>query len=1030
MKKILLSMCLMVMGLLLLPPDALAQTKPVSGYVTDAATGDTLTGVTVVIKNTTKGTLTDSHGHYSIPVSNGQKLMFSFIGYAKHEVTVGASSRIDVALQTDVHAVDEVLVTAEFGMKRVARSIGSSVQNVKASEITESGRDNFVSALQGRVAGMNVSSTSGAPGASTTVVLRSITSISGNNQPLYVVDGIPMNNSTFDPINLADGGTNFSVSNLDFASRGNDFNPEDIESMTVLKGAAAAALYGSDASNGAIIITTKKGAAGRGKVSYSNTFRWDKAYGYPDMQTKYANGAYGTTNYYYTSRYGGLYPEGTKLYDNIDAVLKTGFSSKHNISVEGGSDRATIRASASFLDQTGIIKTSDYSRMNLSLSGKAEINKWLDFEGSMQYVSTENTKVPRGTSGPLYMAMRWPMIDDMRNYMDEDGSHMRLPGYYTDTDLLNPLFGLYKNKLYDESDRFISNVAVTITPIENAFVRAQVGWDVGMQTFETSVHPYYYDDNGGSGVYNLAKSNFSDPALNILAGYSKDFGKKFYASVQVGYHQVENGIDRLATYGSKFAVVDFQSINNTDPATVSSSQTQTKRRVQAISGQMELAYNNMAFVTFRARNDWSSTLPKSNNSYFYPAVEGSFILTELPFLKGNKQVNYLKLRGSVAQVGKDAGPLEIDPQLETTGLTGGGYMYGYTGPNKNLKPEMTTSYETGFEGRFLDNRINVDFTYFWTHCTDQIVKNFRLSYATGFVLNTMNVGTFNTNGWEAHIDADVIRKNDLRWNIGINASHSSSKVVYLPENVSEYYNPYTWLVGNIRNGIMVGHPVTTLTGLAYTRNDAGDILIDPASGLPLVDDTWSVIGDREPKLRFGLTTSVHFKGIHLSAMFSGRYKATVANGTKQTMMKTGTSWESVDLRERDPVIFKGVLNDGNENTDHPTQNNISVTYSTYGSSIYAGYDEDWLEKDVNYLRLQELRLSYTLPAGWLKKTLISNATIYMAGNDLVTWTNYSGIDAVGNTVSAAAGGTGGEGYDLWSLPNPRALSVGVNLTFK
>lgn len=1006
-----------------------AQNVAVKGRVTDASTNEPLPGINVVVKNTSLGTVTDINGAFSINVQSGQVLVFSSIGYVSEERIVSGSEALEITLVPDMKTLNEVVVTAEFGMKRVARTIGSSVQNVKGSDISESGRDNFISALQGRIAGMTVTSSGGAPGSSTTVVLRSVTSISGNNQPLYVVDGIPMNNSTFNPVNMADGGAAFSVRNLDFSSRGNDFNPEDIESMTVLKGAAAAALYGSDASNGAIIITTKKGAAGRGKVTYSNTFRWDESYDFPDIQTKYANGAYGTTNWYYTRHYGGKVPEGTTFYDNIGALLQTGFTSKHNISLEGGTDKSSIRASASFLDQTGIVKTTDFSRMNISLSGKAQINNWVNLESSMQYVKTTNNKAPRGTDGPLYRAMLWPNVDNMSNYLQADGSHMRMPDYYLDTDLLNPLFALHKNQLYDESSRFISTVALNITPFKDAFVRAQVGWDVGTQTFQTSTHPYYYKDNGGTGSYNHVKSNFSDPTLNLIAGINKEFNK-FSFSTQVGYHQLENGITRLATNGSNFAVADFQSINNCDPKTLSAKQTTTKRRIQAISGQVELGYNNMAFVTLRGRNDWSSTLPKENNSFFYPAVEGSFIVTELPFMKNVVAIDYLKLRGSVAEVGKDAGPNEIDPQLEATGLTGGGYKYGFTGPNKNLKPEMTTSYEVGFEGRFLNNRINTDFTYFWTHCSDQIVKGFRLSYATGFVLNNMNVGTFNTWGWEGHIDGDIVKSaNGIRWNVGLNISSTKSEVVDLPKNVTEYYDAYTWNSGNIRDGIMVGNPVTTLTGNAYTRNNAGQILIDPKTGLPKKDATWSVLGDREPKLRLGFTTSLNYKGVNLSAMFSGRYKATVVNGTKRTMMQYGTSWESVDLREKGPVVFEGVLADGNENTENPTKNNISVSYDAFPYT-YEGGDEDWIEKDVNYLHLQELRLSYNLPSNWLKKILISNATIFVAGNDLFTWTNYSGLDAVGNTVSAAAGGIGGEGYDVWSLPSPRGYSIGINISFK
>jgi TonB-linked SusC/RagA family outer membrane protein len=1031
MRKILL-LYFTVFGVLL-TQSITAQPKTVTGVVADANTNAVLPGVNVVVKNTTRGSSTDANGRYTLSASQGEILVFTSIGYLAMEMPVGVSNQLDVKLSPDVLALNEVVVTAEFGMKRVARAVGSSVQNIKATEIIESGRDNFITALQGRVAGMNVGSTSGIPGASNTVVLRSITSISGNNQPLYVVDGIPMNNSTFDPLNSVGSSSleYYSVRNLDYSSRGNDMNPEDIESMTVLKGAAAAALYGSDASNGAIIITTKKGAVGKGKVTYSNSFRLDNAYGYPEFQTKYANGYYGTTNYYYINRYGGLYPDGVKLYDNIASILQPGFTSKHNFSAEGGTDRITLRASASTLNQTGIVKTSEYSRFNLSLSGKAVINTWLNLESSMQYANTTNNKVPIGTEGPLYQAMLWPIVDNMSEYMALDGSHMSTPDYYLDGDLLNPLYGLNRNKFYDESNRFISNLSANITPVKNAFLRLQVGWDVGMQTYISSRHPFFDTYQDGTGYYNITKSDFSDPTLNVLAGYSNEFlDKKLSFSAQFGYHQLENGVNRLATTGSKFAVVDFQSINNCDPLSISSTQRTTKRRIQAISGQLEFGYNRMAYLTFRARNDWSSTLPVANNRYFYPSLEGSFILTELPFFKNVKPISYLKLRGTIAQVGKDAGPLEIDPQLVTTALWGGGYRYDYTGPNTNLKPELTTSKEAGFEGRFFGDRINMDFTYFNTYCDNQIIKNFRLSYGTGFVLNTMNVGTFKTWGWESHVDANIIRMaSGLTWNFGVNLSHTDSKVVFLPKNVTEYYNAYTWNSGNIRNGIQVGYPVTSLTGLAFLRNTAGDVLISPTTGLPVTSGTWSVIGDREPKLRFGLTSNVSYKGLRLTAMFSGRYKATVVNGTKRLMMQYGLSKESVDLREKGPVVFNGVLQDGNENSATPTINNISVAYGAFPTT-YTGGDENWLEKNVRYLRLQELRLNYNLPAKWLSKTPLSQANIFVAGNDLFVLTNYSGIDAVGNTVSAALGGTGGEGMDIWALPSPRGYSIGLSVTFK
>ena len=588
---------------------AMAQSNgKVSGVVKDAD-GEPLIGVTVRVKGTQRGTVTDINGNYSIQASKNQTLVFSYVGFKATEVS--AANAANVVMNNDGLKLDEVVITGEFGMKRVARAVGSSAQNVKAVDITESGRTDFISALQGRVSGMTVTSSGGAPGASTSVVLRSATSLSGNNQPLYVIDGVPMNNSSFNATSILAGGEDFTglnVRSTDYSSRGNDFNPEDIESMTVLKGAAAAALYGSDASNGAIIITTKKGRNGKARVTYSNQLSWSKAYGWPKIQQKYANGVYGTTNYYYTEQNGAEYDGSIPTYDNAAALLQTGFMHKHNLSVEAGNEKMSVRASASFFDQTGVIKTTDLKRTNLSLAGKAEVAKWLKFEGSIQYVNQKNHKALRGLNGPIRQAYKWPQVDDMSNYMAADGAHMRYPNYYTDTDLLNPLFGLYKNLNYDVTDRFISAFSVNIVPFEHTFVRAQFGWDVSTSAYEYGSHPYYRSSNqevndaNNSGVYSLSKYNTNDPTINVLAGYNNDFlDGKLTVGAQLGYHQLENGVSSLSSSGSNFKVIEFYSINNCTESTVKSSKRTTKRRLQAVSGQLELGWNNMAFLTGRDR---------------------------------------------------------------------------------------------------------------------------------------------------------------------------------------------------------------------------------------------------------------------------------------------------------------------------------------------------------------------------------------------------------------------------------------------
>ena len=1032
MKAILL-MCLIGLGVMLTQTSS-AQSLTVKGQVVDAKSNEAIIGATVSIKGTTKASIADASGEFAIQANVGQVLVFTSIGYNPEEVTVGTSTVINVRLEPSDVMLGATNIIGEFGIKRPARAVGAATQTVKGSDIAESGRENFVNALQGRVSGIQISNSGGTPGSSSSIIIRGATSISGNNQPLFVIDGIPMSNSSFNPIGglASKQGSDPVVGTreLDFTNRGSDLNPEDIESMTVLKGAAAAALYGSDASNGAIIITTKKGKVGKGIVKYSNSFSFDQAYRYPEIQTKYDNGMYGNTNYYTSRHWGAEYAPGTVFYDNVKNLFQVGVGQKHNVSFEAGTEAMTFRASASTLKQTGIVATSGYSRDNITVAGTAKLSKWMNIEASLNYANSTNTKVSRGTNGVLYRAMNWPVTDDMRVYLNAAGN-IRYPNRYVDVDILNPYFDLYKNRNYDETQRFISNMVVNITPIKDMLIRAQVGYDIIATTMTIVRHPQWSSTATGTGSYDQSKLNDSNPTINIISTYKKEFGK-FNTSAQLGYHQNEQASKTLSVHGEKFMVADFQSINNCDIATLVNTTRTLTRRLQGVSGSFEFSYDNFAFLTLRGRNDWSSTLPANNNSYFYPAADLSVIVTDLPFLKTHMgPISYLKLRGSVTQVGKDAPPLSIYPALEAAPTSFGGYRYGFTGPNPNLRPEMNTAWEAGIEARLFNNRLNVDMTYYNTFSEDQIITGFRMSYATGFVLNNMNVGSFKTNGVEFRVDGDIVKNRDWTVNAGLNLTKNGSNVISLPKNVSEYYNAYTWVSGNIRNGVMVGFPITSLTGLDYQKNDKGQVLIDPSSGLPLAAGKWSYLGDREPKLLVGFNASIRYKGLLLSALLDGRIGATVVNGTKRYMQLYGYSIESVAQREAAPVVFDGVLKDTYENTETPTVNTIGVKLGDlqYG---YAGLDPNWIEKDINYLRLQELRLSYSLGKKLLEtgtKKLVSAATIYVSGSDLFVLTNYSGIDVVGNSNSAALGGTGGAGFDMMSIAAPRRISFGLSVTF-
>jgi TonB-linked SusC/RagA family outer membrane protein len=958
-------------------------------------------------------------------------LQFSFMGYKSEEELVGNRSVINVTLVEETKELKEAVVIGEFGVKRVERSVGAAVQNVKGSDIAESGRENFINALQGRVAGVNITPSSGSPGASSTVVFRAPTSISGNNSPLYVIDGVPMSNTTFDvnsqwavpPSTATIGAQN------DFTNRGSDIDPDDIQSITVLKGAAAAALYGSDASNGAIIITTKKGSIGASRVTYDNTITFDHVYRYPKIQTIYDLGAYGTTNYYYSSKWGAPYAPGTVLYDNLASLFQVGITQQHNVAFNVGNEKMTFRASAGLLNQTGVVPVAAYARKNIILAGTLKGAKWLSLESSMQYINSTNHKVAKGPGGVLDLAMRWPLTDNMKIFLAPDGTSIKYPNKYQDIDILNPYFDLYRDKRYDVTDRFISTMNVTITPIKDLEFRALVGWDVSSSTYITSINPQFTTLKIKSGSYDQSNVVESDPTINLMASYTKKLNH-FDFSIQTGYNQQETGSKTLAVHGANFYVQDFQSINNCDPTTIVDLSATRIRRVQSIFGSFMVSYNNMAFLTLRGRNDWSSTLPIQNRSYFYPAADFSFMLSELPFMKNHSDTwSYFKLRGSVAQVGKDAPPLSIKPTLNLQQTTGAGYAYGFTGPNLNLKPEMDQAWEVGVEGRLFNDRLNFDLAYYETQSKDQIITGFRMSYATGFVLNNRNMGSFKTNGTEFLVSYDFLRNRNWLVNIGVNGSKNWSKVLSLPPGVSEYYNSATWVSGNLRNGIMVGSPITTITGLDYQRNNKGQILIDPTSGMPLISSTWSVLGDRNPRLSYGFTARVKYKNLTFSCLMNGVLGTQVVDGTKRAMMSNGTSMESVIQRQMGPIVFNGVLKDGNQDSSTPTVNRIAVKLGDLNG--YGGADPDWIEKNINYLNMSEVRVSYSLDkiVKRLTKNIVSAFSLFVAGDDLFLITNYSGMDPIGNATSSAVGGTGGVGFDMLSIGAPRRYSCGLNITF-
>ncbi|WP_240699297.1 SusC/RagA family TonB-linked outer membrane protein [Spirosoma sordidisoli] len=1007
---------------------ALAQDRTISGRVTSADDNQPIPGASVVVRGSTRGTTTDANGNFRIQATRGQALRISFIGTTTQDVTIGNADVINVALKQEANALNEVVVTA-LGIEREKRQLGYAVTEVAGQDLANSQRDNFLNAIQGRVAGVQVGTSSGMPGSSSSVIIRGINSLSGNNQPLYVVDGMPISNNTISSNNFASSraasGQSTENRTVDFSNRAQDINPNDIETITILKGPEAAALYGVEAANGAIVITTKKGRSGQGRISYTNSFTWQQTGPLPKTQRVYGQGNNGVSNNTNFNAFGPRIPENDTLYNNAENFLRTGTGQRHNLSFDGGTDRYTYRLSAGYTSSEGVIPTTDYKRLNITLGGTAKLTDKLSLESTIQYINTDNRKVSKGANSFLIGMLSWPVTDDMSNYLNPDGSRRRAT--VGNTEVENPYFDINKNLLRDRGNRVVTNVGGNYTVADWLTLSARVGLDAFSTQYLIKYHP---ESNRSGGVIGGALDQATDNNRTLTAQYfatlKRTFGK-LDASLLVGQAIYDYRYEVLATRGEKFLDPNFTSINNTDPLTQKSLSTLRQRRLIGAFANATLDYDNTVTLTLTGRNDWSSTFPIQNRSFFYPSASLSFVFTELlPDGGLRKALSYGKLRFSAAQVGKEAPEYATTQAYENQTTTGGGFSYGFTAPNPVLRPEKVTSVEVGTELKFFNGRFGIDAAYYRTTSVAQIIRDLRISYGTGFVLKTINGGKLWNNGIELSLTAEPIRQPNFGWNTTINFTKTDSRLEQLAPGLTEFYNSDSNVYSNIRNGSRLGGPLTTLTGNSYLRNAKGDILISPLSGLPLTETVWNVVADRNPDFVVGFLNSFRYRDLSLNFLFDIRKGGDVYNATESYLYRTGLSTKTLD-RET-PRVFTGVLKDGLENSDTPTRNSIQVV-PYYNNNFYTSLaDETFIERDINWVRLKEVTVRYNLPTSVLGRSRIfKSASVFFTGNDLFLLTNYTGGDPGVNAVNTATGGSGGFGIDFGNLPLPRVFNAGINI---
>jgi TonB-linked SusC/RagA family outer membrane protein len=1021
-------------ALLAAPALAVAQGGGIiRGRVTDATTNAPLSGVQVRVEGTSIGALTDAEGAFTITgaPSGSRVLSTRRLGYApgRAAITVPASGEVsqNFALDKVATTLNEVVVTA-LGETAARRAIGTSQQTVTGAAVAETQRENFVNALQGRVAGVNVTSTSGVPGSSSSITIRGVSSISSSNQPLMIIDGLPMDNKTLNTNVLAADApgsvTAFNNRGVDFTNRAADVNPEDIETMTVLKGPEAAALYGIDAANGAIVITTKRGKQGGG-FEYNNSFRIESTRGQPQIQHVYGPSAVGSSTFLY---FGAPYPDTTTFYDNVQGFFRTAQTQKHNLSFSGAApdNRLNYRLSTGITNQDGVVPGSDYRRVNLTGASQGQVTRWLSADLSMNYSYSNNDQVFKGAGGdpgPLLGLLVWPSTDNASDWLTAAGTRRRLTTLTQNLEVDNPYFNVNKNKINAKNNRLIANLGVTITPFTWGNIKTILGTDTYTNQNLILRHPESTYGFSNGGILDIADDITRNLNMQTLLNFNEHplfHGLAVSGLLGNAISDAKSTVD--AAQGTKFLDPNFVSINNTNIRTSRTSIAQ--RRLVSGFGQMVLDYNRYLYLTVTGRNDWTSTIPQGANSFFYPSISSSFIYSDAIPAIGRHMTG--KLHAAYAEVGKDARPYAYRPSLEFKTTSYGGYGYGFTGPNLNLKPEFARSYEIGTEMSFLQDRLGFDITTYRKQTKDQIVNDIRGSYGTGFILFNLNGAVTRNQGVEISLRGTPVARENFSWNFLANYDHATGKVLELPHALPESYVSDTWLIGNVRNGVSPGMSTMALTGWYYLRDTVPGrhkILIDPTTGLPLKSTVFINRGyDRQPKYTVGLSNTFRYKRATLDFLLDFRRGGDVFNATEWYLTTRGLAASTVDRNT--PRVIDGVLRDGKENTANPTINNIVVIPALQTNYYQSMSEEAFIEKNINWVRLRDITLNLAVP-----ERMMRNASVFITGTDLWLKTNYTGLDPIVNGNSAAVGGSGGVGIDYGNFPIPRGVNFGLKVGF-
>lgn len=998
-----------------------------------------LPGATVLVEGTAIGTTSDFDGNYSISVpESATKLVFSYIGYETQTVTISGRNEIDIQLQVTANALDEVVVTA-LGIERSKRSLAYSVSKVGGDEFTEARETNVANSLAGKVAGVNVTRTASGPAGTVRVLIRGNSSLTGNNQPLYVVDGIPIDNTN--------RGSAGEWGGQDGGDGIGNINPDDIESMSVLKGNSAAALYGSQASNGVILITTKRGKTSQGlQVEVNSNFVVENAINHLDPQKEYGSGLLGEKPSTQAEAWAaGEFSWGAKLdgssvvqFDgvsrpysysgnNFDKFYRTGSTSTNTVSVSGGTENIGYRFSASNMNNESIMPNSGMKRQTFStnLHGKALNNK-LSFQTSAQYILQDvknRSQLADSPGNAHYSVWQLPVTT---NVYDLKGDPNRLGANPEDaTDLYgatqgkegyellpassiwfqNPYWAAYQQTDKDSKDRIIASASIQYDVNDWVYIKGRAGIDQSDRISE-GINPTGTGHNINGGI-SQSQNKYQQTNFDIMLGSRHEFENGIAYDFLAGANKMRLQEDGTSASGSNFALPFYYSIAN--GINNSGGSSFSKLGSHSVYGQAEISYDNWLFLTGSARNDWFSVL--DGRDVFYPSVGLSAVLSDV--LKLPEIVDFLKVRTSWAQVGSvgDIGAYSLNQNYSLGRAQLGiprGAISGSSVRNANLNPLLVTEMEFGFNVQFLNNRLGLDFSYYDKKTEDDIL-NAGISYTSGYRSTIVNVGELTNKGVELLITGMPIRTENFNWNVSFNMSHNTSKVVSLvdPENDEERFNiglsraRHAWVTH------IEGKPFGQITGSQFLRDSNGELALD-ANGLPQVDEAAGTVafGTGVHPFSAGLQNNFRYKDFTLGVLVDMKDGAVGHSGTNAQLYRRGV----------------------HKNTLVGRENGLGVIPASgireYYEKIYNDIAEEFIY-DAGFIKLREITLGYNIPSRLLEKTFVNKANVSLVGRNL--WLIHSKVDNIDPESSYNSGNA--QGLDFFAMPQTSTFGFNVNLTF-